>query len=92
MTLHVGDELTIWEAGTVRPAFRPQADPAYLALTGQGTTPPRACPQPDCDAGFYWGYVAIRAGQTLVDMSPGCREVTPPCMAPDFAITVKILR
>jgi hypothetical protein len=92
VTLQDGDELFIWEAGTVRPAFQPHADPAYLAVVGQGTTPPRACPQPGCDAGFYWDYVALRPGTTLVDMSPGCRELTPPCAAPDFALTVKIVR
>jgi hypothetical protein len=91
VTLHVGDELYIWEAGTSQPAFRPHADPTYLTLIGQGTTPPRACAQPDCDSGFYWDYVALRTGVTLLDMSPACRDAAPPCAAPDLAMKVTIL-
>jgi hypothetical protein len=91
LTVHRGDELYVWESGTTRPAFRPGVDPVYLSLLRAGTTPPRACPEVWCDAGFSWDYVAIRAGHTSVDMSPGCRETAPPCELPDFSIDVQIL-
>jgi hypothetical protein len=91
VTVHVGAEVYVWESGATRPAFVPKADPTFLWLLGEGTTPPRACPQVGCDAGFYWDYVALQAGKTLIDMSPWCREAQPPCEMPDFAIAVKIL-
>lgn len=92
VVLRMGDALTIWEGGTSRPSYTPHADDLYLSLVQAGTTPPRTCPQPDCDAGFYWTYIAARAGKTAIDMEPGCREAIPPCELADLGIGVTIQR
>jgi hypothetical protein len=92
VTLHIGDRLHLWEPGTTRPSFTAHADETYLSLVGQGKTPPRTCPQVDCEAGFYWDWVAIRAGEAQIDLSPGCRQSKPACGAPDFLLEVVILR
>jgi hypothetical protein len=91
VTMHVGDQLYLWEPGTAAPPFTPNVDARYLLLIRAGKTPPRACPQPDCDAGYFWQYVGIRSGNTSVDMAASCRFSTPPCQLPDFAIEVVIL-
>jgi hypothetical protein len=91
VTMHVGDQLYIWEPGSGAASFTPHADGAYLVLFRVGETPPRMCPQPDCAVGFYWQYTAIKVGTTLVDLSARCRSSTPPCEVPDFAIDVTIL-
>lgn len=90
-TLHLGDALYLWEPGTVRPAFRASANSRYLELIGQGRTPPRACPQVDCEEGYYWEWIAVTTGTTFIDLSPACRESRPACAIPDFAIRVQIL-
>jgi hypothetical protein len=91
VTLRVGDELDIYEQEQKLPAFTPRVDSTYLALIAIGTTPARMCPQVDCGSEAYWKYVAVRTGQTYVDLSPACRQVTPPCMIHDWAINVHIL-
>jgi hypothetical protein len=91
VTMHVGDQLYIWESGSGAASFTPHADSSYLVLFRMGETPPRMCPQVDCAEGFYWQYTAIKAGTTLVDLSARCRSSTPPCEIPDFALDVIIL-
>ena len=58
---------------------------------GRGTTPPRACAQVNCAQGFYWRWVAVRTGDTGIDLSAACRKSTPPCMVPvkTYAVTVE---
>lgn len=90
--MYLGEKLYVWEPGTLRPFYDPKVDENYLALSAQGRTPPRLCPQPDCDAGFYWEWVAVRSGRTLVDMSPSCLQSKPACALPDFAIQIQITR
>lgn len=85
--LHLGEELIIDESRT---AYTPMADSAYLMLVQA----PLACVQ-DCNAGGsngIWTFVAIRTGQTGIDLSPACRKLTPPCMMPDAGIRVTIVR
>jgi hypothetical protein len=91
VTMHVGDELYLWEQGTGAASFVPHADSHYLVLIRMGTTPARMCPQANCAGGFYWDYAAVKAGTTGVDLSARCRLVTPPCEIPDFLIQVVIL-
>lgn len=91
VTIHRGDELYVWEAGTILPAFTPQADETYLELVEEGTTPPRACPQVDCASGFYWIWLALHTGIANIDLSPACRQSRPPCGMPDFLLRVHIL-
>jgi hypothetical protein len=89
--LPVGQTLYFWEPGTHQPLFAPRADPAYLELIDQGTTAARACAQPDCVAGFYWRWLAVRPGNTGIDFSPACRQVKPQCELPDRLVEVTIL-
>lgn len=99
ITLHLGDELYLWEPGTTVPAFSPtlQEAPAPVAtvvrlvLVDQGQTPARACAQVDCAAGFYWRFLAAATGDTGIVLSAACRQSKPPCMVPDFLITVHIV-
>jgi len=90
VTMHLGDELYVWEPGVSTAAFRPGPIGNKLLLIRTGQTPPRACPQPGCDAGFYWLYVAIKTGNSTLDIAPACRFATPPCLAPDIIIRVVI--
>lgn len=91
VTLHLGDELYLYESGDTHPGYQPQADDHFLTVLRQGTTPARACSQPDCAAGFFWQYAAAQVGQTTIDLSPACRSVRPPCMMPDLEIEVNVL-
>jgi hypothetical protein len=91
IAMRLGDQLYLWEPGTDAPSFYPTANARYLVLIRAGKTPPRACPQVDCDSGYYWQFVGVRAGSTSIDMAAACRLSTPPCELPDFAIAVRIL-
>ena len=91
VTMRVGDELYLSEQGQGRPFFTPRADPTYLLLVAQGETSPGACSQANCNAGFYWEWIAIRAGQTGIGLSPACREAHPQCELPDFVLEIRIL-
>jgi hypothetical protein len=91
LTLRVGDTLYLWEPGTTRPLFTPGPDPSYLAQVAQGTTPPRACAQTDCAAGFYWRWLALRPGQTGIRLEPACRLSKPQCELPDRILEVTII-
>lgn len=99
VTLHVGELLYLWEPGTTVPAWTPrlldsagtQTSGRPLQLVDAGQTPPRACPQVDCDAGFYWKWLAVATGDTGITLSAACRASTPPCMVPDFIIRVHVV-
>lgn len=90
VTVHVGEVVYLWLAGTVQPTFTPTADPKHLALLSEERTPPRACAQVDCTEGFAWQWMAIRTGDTGIDLSPACRLSTPPCGVPDLLIRVHV--
>jgi hypothetical protein len=88
--LHVGDALYLWLGGTATPVFLPKTKARYLFPLSMGTTPPRACAQVDCQAGFFWRWIALRPGETGIDLSPACRQTTPPCEIPDLLLRVHI--
>jgi hypothetical protein len=88
--LRVGQTLYFWLPGTLRPAFVPKTNPAYLVLVTQGTTAARACAQPDCSAGFFWRWLAVQSGTTAIDLSPACRQSKPQCEIADRLIEVTI--
>lgn len=90
VTLHLGDQLYLYESGDTHPGYQPQVDEHYLSVLRQGATPARACAQPECGAGFFWQYVAAQVGVTAIDLSPACRSLRPPCMLPDLEITVTV--
>jgi hypothetical protein len=90
VSMHVGDTLYVWQPGKAHPDFTANAEPTYLALLRQGTTAARDCAQVDCAPGFYWEWVALRSGDTVIDLSPACRLTTPPCGRPDYAVRVHI--
>lgn len=90
VTLHVGDALYLWIGGTTTPTFMPKAKARYLFPLSMGTTPPRACAQVDCEARFFWRWIALRPGETGIDLSPACRQTTPPCEIPDLLLRVRI--
>ena len=90
VTIHRRDLFYLWEPGTDQPAFTPTADEHYLLPIGQGRAVAPGCTQ-NCDPGFFWQWVAVKAGLTAVDLSPGCRKSSPPCAAPDLRIDVQIL-
>ena len=91
VTLLVGDILYFWEAGGASAGFTPTADNHFLYLIRQGQTPPKMCAQVTCQQGFFWTWVAMRAGSTSIDFSAQCRQATPPCEIPDFLLRVHIL-
>jgi len=85
--IKLADAVYVWEQGTGRPVYLPSAPSAYLELIGKGTTPPRACPQRECDAGFFWEWVGMRQGTTAISLNPSCY---PQCQIASFAIPVRI--
>jgi hypothetical protein len=90
VTMHVGDQLYLWEPGSTVPAFTPGVDRDYLALLASGKTPPQTCAAVNCAEGFEWTWIALRAGDTILDLSPACRLSTPPCGRPDLGIGIHI--
>lgn len=87
-----GNALYLWLAGQHHPSFTPSAPKKYFALIGQGTTPPRACPQIECAAGFFWEWVGLKLVRTAITMTPWCRRYQPPCEGPSYTIRVRIIR
>ena len=89
VTLKRGNHFYLWEPGKDQPAFTAAADENYLLPFGQGPSAAPGCTQ-SCDLGFYWEWVAVKNGRTAVDLSPACRQSSPPCAAPDLRIDVQI--
>lgn len=88
VVIRVADAIYIWESGDKQPGYVPTAPEKYFELIGQGTTPPRMCPQVECNAGFYWQWVGMRTGTTSITMNPSCR---PSCEIPSYSIPVRIV-
>lgn len=90
--MHVGDVLYVYAPGTGQPSVTLIPDANHFRLIEQGTLPecpPTAsCPFPP---GFFWRLEATQAGDTIVTLSPACRQSKPPCMLPDRALRVTIL-
>jgi len=91
-----GSQLYLWEPGVDRAAFVPGADASFLLLVKHGQTQAQDCsgmPSPtpaDCQAGFYWVWMAIKPGRTFVDLTPACRQVHQLCTVTDVSFEVRI--
>lgn len=72
VTMLLADAVRIWQEGSGKPAFLPKAPEAYFALIGRGTTPPRACPEVECSAGFFSIWAGMKVGQTGIVLNPRC--------------------
>jgi len=88
VVIRLADALYLWEPGITRPGFLPSAPSSYFALIGRGLTPPRACPEVECSAGFFWEWAGMRVGQTGIAMTPSCY---PKCEIASYDIPVKIV-
>ncbi len=93
ITLHVGDVLYLWEPGTTAPFFSPRESgtPGVLQLIAQGQTTAKPCAEAECAAGFYWKWLAVKTGDSGIELSAACRQSKPPCMLPDFVIRVQVV-
>jgi hypothetical protein len=89
--INIGNAIYVWQPGTKHPAYFPSVPSTYFALIGAGTTPPRACPEVECSQGFYWEWVGIHAGNSVVSMTPWCRRQKPVCEIASWVISVRIL-
>jgi hypothetical protein len=89
VVIRQADALYLWESGTTNPAFVPSAPATFFFLIGHGQTPPSACPEVECGAGFYWEWVGMKRGRTGIAMNPSCR---PQCEIPSYLIPVRITR
>ncbi|MBV9279263.1 MAG: hypothetical protein JOZ41_04210 [Chloroflexi bacterium] len=77
--VHVGDTVSlILPVGSDDIA---QATPSLLALQDSGQD----------DGGRFWLWRAVAPGLAQILLSPGCRDVQPPCTVPSLAIEVDIL-
>lgn len=90
VNMRLGDELYIQEDGATLPAYLPYVNAYYLTLVRAGRSSGPGCQLANCNTNYFWEYAATRLGETVIDMSPACRQVRPPCEAPDFGISVKI--
>lgn len=91
ITVSLGDALYFWQPGTGQPFYQVGAPDANLFLIAQGTTPARACAQPNCAQGFYWEWLAVRLGTTGIGLSPSCLDSKPPCELPSLEVTVNVV-
>jgi len=90
VSIHVAQEIYLWEPGATAPMFRPTVDSKYLAVIRQGMTQARPCARADCGQGYFWRWIAVHPGDTGITLSAACRQATPPCMIPDYLIRVHI--
>ena len=79
----LGDELEI-TGRSGNATYLPTVDPRYLAtiVPPDGVVPARPT---------TWTFLAVRPGRTIVELSPACRQATPACAIPDFALRITIL-
>jgi hypothetical protein len=87
VVIRLADAIYLWEAGTTGPGFIPAAPAAYFELLARGRTPPRACPEVECAAGFFWEWAGMKVGHTGIAMNPHCY---PKCEIASYLIPVKI--
>ncbi|HEV3312518.1 MAG TPA: hypothetical protein VG815_18550 [Chloroflexota bacterium] len=71
--IHMGGALYLWEKGTSSPAWVPTASDAYFSLIGHERAPgPAACAPKWCDSGFFWEWIGLKAGKTVIALQPWC--------------------
>jgi hypothetical protein len=92
LTMRIGETLYIQEPGTAQPSMSASADQRYLLEIGEGKLSSGSCVQSSCPGTFFWEWLAVRAGNTAIDLSPACRQTKPACGRPDIALEVHITR
>lgn len=88
VSLRVGDKLYFSEP-SVGVMYVPSVDPAYLTLLRHRTTV-QQCANGSCFSETSWEWVAVKAGETAIDLAAPCRQSRPPCMLPDLLLRVRI--
>ncbi|GAC1406587.1 MAG: hypothetical protein NVSMB52_20110 [Chloroflexota bacterium] len=92
MTVHVGDVVFI-EPPTTSIPYVPHIDTAFLASAGQSAPVGRFCEGASsrCGGTYFWKFLALHRGNTVIELTAICRTSTPPCGAPGYAIKLRIL-